>query len=1268
MKKNAPAIALLALFLGFAAPLCAQTENRPHLDLIRGLRANSMPDLALEYLLELEKSRPDPAISVVLPLEFAKTWLDQAAVEREENRRNDLIAKAKEKIEVFLKTAVGHPLIPQANIELARLNSLKGKALLSKVGRIDKEMKEQYSKALEEARKPLAEAVAKYQASLAPIDAELKKLAGDKSPNAAIQRQELSRFRLNSLLDQAITLYELGSTYSLDSATEGQLRSKNMESARNIFEKVMYIDDKEPICWIARAWFAQCNFSLGEEKKFESAYKDFINKRNNPAAAAGLRVARYFNVLNNFQQGSVQKAEQLEKDATEWLRDYSAYRETREGLGARYFLALIKFRLGQRDLIIDKNRKITGFKSVDGKNRFESAQRLFHELSEGDSEYSERAYRFRSNILVALADADGHGDAPPPESLASFELCYLMAQVQFARLNQFRTNLTSPPPQPATPATPSDPKTPPKKGSGGAKSEPKAAPSQKQPAAPVNIEEAIKVEEHKRITMAMRYLERGISIATGRESVRDRFNAELLLVQCYRQLRMLPQAAILADYLSRTFPKLPRASLAGQVAIECYNSAYRSGRSKPANPEDAPAMPLADMRLLVSSAEYVRATWPLEPAADFARHILGFFYSKEKEYLKSLKYYIEIHDTYPAVMSARLDLGRALMFLINPPSEEKNAKIREQKILDNIKQYSEVQNGAYWPRTLEVLEKIPKPPFECPASEAIAYLETRSILAVLFQMKGDFKKLQELASAMADNVNKFTNIPEARRADLSDVAKNLKLNGMRAIAFNLYQKDKKYSAVSDTLKPAIEEMAKDFSKPVRESLFARKVRDSQRNILMLSLQNSIHEQKIERATELMDLLDKSGSSLEDGQTLLRALVASFKAQIDDLEKLNTPESVAESKKLKEGFTNLLDKVYAKGEKLPTSMKLFIAQGYSGIQAYDKATKLLEDLLKEPAPKKPDPIPADADDKKQLAYREAMLAFENHERKIKQVQFYLVRNYRQAKDYPAATKLLDQIIGPITKAAPVPKPNLRGWAFGSMEVRRLKANMLEEMAQNAKKGSPEKLKMWGAAVGEWQAIMKAFAPQLPPPPTDISKIVDPKLVPDDIKVLAKKIVSGKEAEIKTAKSKLLDLMRRFNNPKTFEDAVAVLKSFAMTLDDMQQKQDFDTVITNLQTEVMNYRQKRSSDQANAVAKRKTYFELYFETKRCSVAAYTDVGLAGVKGGAQADLDAKFANLAKDFIEVRSKNKDFPEELKIKIDELMKANSKLKAGQKQYLAGN
>src|SRR5262245_47368380 len=109
---------LVALGLWASINVACVRAEEPHVDLVRGLRARGMSDLAVDYLLRLS-AHPPEAIRAVLPLELAKARLDVAAGESNEKKRAKQFDEARAAFEGFLKANPNHPLAADAALELA---------------------------------------------------------------------------------------------------------------------------------------------------------------------------------------------------------------------------------------------------------------------------------------------------------------------------------------------------------------------------------------------------------------------------------------------------------------------------------------------------------------------------------------------------------------------------------------------------------------------------------------------------------------------------------------------------------------------------------------------------------------------------------------------------------------------------------------------------------------------------------------------------------------------------------------------------------------------------------------------------------------------------------------------------------------------------------------------------------------------------------------------------------------------------------------------
>lgn len=1169
-------LGLVPLGLGIASLATAQTSSRPHMDFLAGLRRENMPDLAFQYLNELKASNPPPEIAVILPLEYARTYIDLAGDETDENKRAAQMSNAKRELENFLKASPNHELAPQANVELARLYSVQGRTQIRKASRLEDKAKEE--EAMKLARTPLLQAIAKFKETEKLIADQLKNTKSDKAA-------QLKDFERRTRLDQGITYYYLGEAYVGAETKDVQERGKQYKTGMDILEKLMYEEEKLPICYVAKAWYGQSAIKKGDAGVGEKVLKELVEKKE-PYAAAGVRVARYFIILNSFSDVA-----KLEKDTTDWLRDYAAYRETAEGLGARYYLANAKRQIGFAGLSFSKPKdkekeppKILGITTA-AKAKLEDAARLFKELADSDNEFSERAQRNRSQILVTIADAEGHGDYPPLESLANFERAFLMAQVQVARFMQFR-------------------------------------------AIEGKTDEMIKKEETQRFRSAMRYLEYALALANpARDNIRDIFNAQLFLVDCYLQMKMYPQAAILAEYVARENPKMNKASTAGAVSMRAYNIAQIELRKAKEKAESADEKLWetkfqADVQRLNVAAAMLIKQWPNEAAADEARHILAFYLARDKKLQDAWDKYADIKVGYPALQQARLELA-SVMFTMIYPAEEKDPVKFNQITKDRLRQYDK-----QWKRTLVLLEGVPAPIENAPIQDALAYVSNRLELSRMYQLQGTQAKAQKVGEDLLKTVEGFTEITKEQKEQSVLGARAVVLSSIRAQAYDEF-KGGNHAKVAELLDPRIDEIQKDFAKevPADPTISFNRLRKTQRDTVVLALQSCVQDGKVKRGSELLELLEKSGGTPDDNIALLQSLVASVRTQIDEL---TAAKKDAEAKSLKDGFAQLLESLLERGENLSIKMRLFLAQGLSGIEAYAKSAEQLETIIKmqrPPAPTEPDM--EKATEAQKAKYKRDLEDHEGFARFVRQAQFMLARNYRFAKDYPKALAAFEKVIGPIKPPKEIFLPKEKQalyWGYGSVFMRKEKATMMEERALNAAKA--DRLKFWGEAVQEWVAISKTFAPQLPG--------IAQELSPEE---KARKI-----------------FLTTFTQKPEEESCQFSMMDFAWL--NLQHGLRFAEDSANAKAQA----------EANA-QKRANYFELFFEQKRCTVLAFKNLGTDGTGGDAQ-KLKDTFAKLAKDFADLQSpaKNPDLSPDLKKRIQELIASVDDLKAEFQKLQTGN
>src|SRR5262245_20323776 len=211
--KRFLAFGTLALFLYSLTP--SRGEEPPYVEFVRGLRAQQMPDYALQYLEKLSL-KPPPELALLLPLELAKTRMDLAQLEPNDTRKLALYAQARTELLAFLEKNPKHPLVAEANLDIARLAALQGKGQLSKARR--QETTEGEKAELLKARAQFEEAGKQLAAAGERIEKQLAGYSEPKTPEEQKAKQVLTQAKWQAELEQAINLLDQASTYHIGEA------------------------------------------------------------------------------------------------------------------------------------------------------------------------------------------------------------------------------------------------------------------------------------------------------------------------------------------------------------------------------------------------------------------------------------------------------------------------------------------------------------------------------------------------------------------------------------------------------------------------------------------------------------------------------------------------------------------------------------------------------------------------------------------------------------------------------------------------------------------------------------------------------------------------------------------------------------------------------------------------------------------------------------------------------------------------------------------
>ena len=283
-----------------------------------------MPDLALEYLKEIENSPLPEDDKKAISLERAKCLLDSAEDEPDEGTRTSMVGEAKDGFRDFLLQFPNHPRSSEASIALARLTAIDAKTQLNKARRIevgdDEKLREEQRKESQAAR-PLFTLASKLFADAAQ---QINKKLADPSLDPRL-RVSLSREAFNAELAAAINQYNLASTFLDTNAKSVGERADTLDKARKVFGELARGPATSRTVWVAKAWMAEMLMDQSKVTEGETEFKAIL-AASMAEAADGKRFVRFFqvrrNYLNALAEKSPAKLQTAEKELRAWLASY----------------------------------------------------------------------------------------------------------------------------------------------------------------------------------------------------------------------------------------------------------------------------------------------------------------------------------------------------------------------------------------------------------------------------------------------------------------------------------------------------------------------------------------------------------------------------------------------------------------------------------------------------------------------------------------------------------------------------------------------------------------------------------------------------------------------------------------------------------------------------------------------------------------------------------------------------------------------------------
>jgi hypothetical protein len=1094
-----------AVVLATAVPAAAQPPSP--LLLVQGIRESGMPDLALEYLQEIEKLNLPPLEKQAIPLERAKCLLDSADDEPDEGTRTSMVGEAKEAFNSFLLANAKHPRAAEASLALARLTSIEAKAQLNRGRRMEvppegdpgrdaavKAQREEMLKA-----RPLFLLASQRFAEAAK---QLKDKLGE--PNLEpVAKAALAREVFDADLAAAVNKYYLADTFVVTGATDTIERDKYLEQARETFAALAKGPPTSRNVWIARAWMAEI---LGDQGKPNDMATEFTAILNVPRAEAeeGKRLVRFFQVRRNYlaaltDQGKLAASE---RELRSWLGRYGNSRKpTPEIIAARFYLA---FSLQIQAVNLIGPPPKTGEPpplSQTARTRLQEAEKLYRALGQSDNDYTARAIRNRMFVVRKLL---GEADRSPAE-YPTFEAAQMAALIQMAKLNDAEKLLER---------ARAD-------GDGDAAFWAGLALM----TGPARVEREVKDRQYRVVAL----LERARELANDRDNPADVADNLLRLVYFYQITDQPLQAAVLGEHISRTIKTTGgKSAIAGLLALNAYVNAGKSSWSLakaaeviaaakeifPFVPELDPEM-IAEQEQVISvaatasrksdreraiqMAQFLDEKFPNDAATDAARHRLAILHYEDGKPDAAFEAVIKIRPGYSGILNARQFEGYVAAVLVG----SKDAGVTpERKVV-------------VFRRAVGDLARLPKPAANAPADDVRGYLSCRVRLAQLYLSQDRVDPEAEKAGrgydralAIADEI--IGTVPTyAELVDKkSGLPDGLNLDGleMRYQGFSIRTRaiylrgrslidDEKIAEAAAAIDPAVADAAKGNLVDARMKKWAEGQGDDgddedaakqkakiaelavgidkiRRDVVMVGFKLRCVQGKPAEAQALLEQLKKSGGGIETNQAGLEFVARELAAQIPALRKQGKAK---EADDLGAGLAILL-KEFTNVKNLPPTTILFLGQTFHTVGKYDEAIAEFRKIAVPVVPKieglPPQWWKVDA---AKIGDGQARNKFRDEVRDYRFAQLNLGKSLRGANKLDEAEKLFAEAVGGGKDAMGKEKPE--GYAFTSLDFRKELATTYE--ARGAAAGADTKAAnaYWKKGLDEWSTLFRIAQSQV-----------------------------------------------------------------------------------------------------------------------------------------------------------------------------------------------
>ena len=348
-------ITLLLVVSANSIPVtCLASDS--HEAFLQGLRDRAYYDTALEYLDTLAGDAKTSAdVEATLDLERAIIWMQRSSAARRQDDRERFVGQGQVSFEAFLKD---HPQHPRAAGGYAQLGRLLFDQARQKIWTRDAPANtDQREELTNEARKTLQRAKQVFSKARDQFKKQLDNLPivdPDDDKDGYQNRRRTEVRYLGAWLSFVSCVYEDALTQDSDSGR----RSNLLELAQEQFKEIHTFSRSSAAGQHAKLMMGKCWQELGD---ISQALGYFDELRNQPSQDPYMqrlsRTAQYYR-LTCLNHESREEFQNVVADATQWLKQHQAVRNTEAGLGILFEKAVAAEALARNEDLSEEQQQL----------------------------------------------------------------------------------------------------------------------------------------------------------------------------------------------------------------------------------------------------------------------------------------------------------------------------------------------------------------------------------------------------------------------------------------------------------------------------------------------------------------------------------------------------------------------------------------------------------------------------------------------------------------------------------------------------------------------------------------------------------------------------------------------------------------------------------------------------------------------------------------------------------------------------------------------